>query len=252
MGNATLWSKRRRELCSSIAMRLLVHPRIRRVLFVLTVLMLTSPAIHALVIGPGGSGNNPISAFGEPNTATYGQTVTVVAGNTYLNSFSFLLNDLLDPDNVDFAGYVMAWDGVKATGPVLYSSGIRSTTNNGGLGGNETFTFSTGSLSLTAGSQYVLFVSASGFFDGANGTASMAAYSTNPYSGGQFVFDNNGNSFADLSTQAWDNFFGPSFDTAFTATFSEAPLSVPDGGSTLALLGLALIGVVGLRRKFVR
>ena len=76
--------------------------------------------------------------FGEPETATFGQTFTAPSVSR-LASFTFWLNDIPGDDPgypgfVDFGAYVMSWDGVRANGPVLYSSGMRTTTNNHGLG----------------------------------------------------------------------------------------------------------------------
>ena len=63
--------------------------------------------------------------FGETNTATYGQTFTVQAGNTLMNSFTFLVNDNLNPDFVDFEAFVAPWDGTKA-GALLFESAMIS------------------------------------------------------------------------------------------------------------------------------
>ncbi len=177
-----------------------------------------------------------IHSFGEDNTATYGQTIK--APGSTLNSFSFWVDDYADndnPDNVDFAGYVMAWDGSKATGSVLWNSSPMSTTNNGGLDGWEKFTFNTGSLAVNSGSQYVLFLSASNYFDGLNGRGMMAGAGT-AYADGSFVFMNNGSSFSDLTTDVWSSSWDPD-DLAFEATF---------GGTVVPLPGAVLLGVLGL------
>src|SRR6185295_2173844 len=63
--------------------------------------------------------NINISTFGYPNTATYGQTITAVAGTTQLNSFSFYIQT---SGTITYRAYVMAWDGAKATGPILFQS----------------------------------------------------------------------------------------------------------------------------------
>ncbi len=176
--------------------------------------------------------SSSIQPFGESNTATYGQTIT--APGSSLGSFSFWLDDYVNPDYVDFAGYVMAWDGSKATGPVLWSSNPVSTTNNGGQGGWEKFTFNTGGVALNSGSRYVLFMSASNYFDGAYGTSMLASGAT-PYDGGSFVFMNNGSDFSALTNTVWDNW--DSYDAAFEADF---------GGSVVPLPGAVLLGVLGL------
>ncbi|HEY2573346.1 MAG TPA: hypothetical protein VGH65_04725, partial [Verrucomicrobiaceae bacterium] len=81
------------------------------------------------------NGVDGIGNFGEPSDATYGQTFTAPANARKLSSFAFYVDDNQNPDRVDFQGFVMAWDGSKATGPVLFQSGTLSTTNNHGAGG---------------------------------------------------------------------------------------------------------------------
>jgi hypothetical protein len=76
-------------------------------------------AITVIDTTPTWNGSDGVSAFGEPGAATYGQSFTVTGTETHLDSFSFWLNDFLNPDAVDFAAYVMAWDGTKATGSIL-------------------------------------------------------------------------------------------------------------------------------------
>lgn len=185
-----------------------------------------------------------IYPFGEGGTATYGQTVTV-PGDNVLDSFSFWLNDTLNTDYVDFAGYVMAWDGSKATGSVLWSSTPASTTNNGGQDGWEQFTFDTGGLALTSGAEYVLFLSASDYYDALEGTAFMAG-GTTPYADGRFVYMNNDEAFSELTLYSWDTYYID--DTAFEAQFSAGGPAIPAPGAILlGSLGTAL--TCWLRRR---
>jgi hypothetical protein len=223
--------------------------RCLRELYTVALLAAAAPGAQAVLIDTRPAANNAINSFGEPATATFGQTVTVPLLDTVLDSFSFRLNDSVNPDTVDFAAYVMAWNGTRATGPILYQSGMKTTTNNGGLGGFEEFTFSTGGLPVTAGAKYVLFLSASSFFDSSVGTATMQDSTTNPYSGGDFVADNNGSNLASLTAHAWSFNPGPGIDAAFTASFS-APGPIPE--PTTAIFGAGLIGVVGLARRRTR
>lgn len=72
--------------------------------------------------------------LGEPGAnftplATYGQTFIPPSGEPVLHNFSFHLSDsmVFKPDPLDFAFYVMAWAGDRATGPILYESGMRTT-----------------------------------------------------------------------------------------------------------------------------
>src|SRR6185437_5263 len=208
---------------------------------------------HATVIDT--SGNQVISTlypFGETATATVGQTFTVTGGDTLLNNFAFRLDDSSPSRAVNFAAYLYAWDGQKATGSQLYASSMVSTSNNGGAGGWETFTFDTGGVSLATGQQYVAFLNASYFFDGTSRTSSLEL--SNSYSGGNVVYDRNGTDFGQLTTRAWDSvtdgFIG-SWDTYFVADFS-APTPVPEPGSgVLLLVGVAGLAAVGMRRKSI-
>lgn len=165
------------------------------------------------------NGIDGFSSFGEPSDATFGQTFTVPTGVDSLGSFAFYIDDGNNPDAVDFQAFVMAWDGLKATGPILYQSGALTTTNNGGLDGFERIQIVIqGGLAVTAGAQYVAFFSASNLFDGQSGDSQMGALIPGTYDGGGFVHLNNGANFSSLTTNNWeqDFFF---LDLAFEFVF---------------------------------
>lgn len=198
------------------------------------------------------TGNQVISTlypFGETAAATVGQTFTVTGTETQLDSFAFRLDDYAASSAVvDFAAYVYAWDGTKASGSQLFASTKQSSSNNAGAGGWELFSFDTGGVSLAAGQQYVAFLSASLFFDGISSTSTLEL--SNGYSGGSVVYDRNGAAFGQLTTATWDSvsdgFIGP-WDTWFVANFST-PTSVPEP-ATAALLLTGIAGLAAVRRR---
>ena len=220
----------------------------RRAICALVAVLATTLAANAAPIDTltGWNGTDNIIWMGEPNTATYGQTITVGADNV-LKNFTFRVRqDSGAP--VKFQGYVMAWNDAlsRATGPVLYSSTLRQTT---GTGGFETFTFNTGNLALTSGSQYVLFLNASNNFDGTSDAGAMASRAGgDAYAGGLFVFLNNGNSFGQVTTSSWTrNWQGNGFDAAFIATLE--PGTVPEPFSMVVFGGLLAAGGLAVRRR---
>jgi hypothetical protein len=48
-----------------------------------------------------------------------GQSFTAPAGINAMQSFTFFLNDRLNPDPVRFTANLVGWDGVKPVGPIL-------------------------------------------------------------------------------------------------------------------------------------
>jgi len=175
--------------------------------------------------------SSTVTAFGGNGigTATFGQTVTTPA-DSVLNYFSFILGPSLAGNPITFQGYVAQWDGEKATGPMLYSSGEQTYSG----GGFETYTFNTGSLALTPNQQYVLFINASSNF-ATSGQTGQAIIFNDVYSGGNFVFSNNDDNFELLTTNAWDSRLSDT-DLAFTASFVAVPIetdALPVLGSTI-------------------
>lgn len=192
---------------------------------------------------PAWDGSSYVHPFGQPDTATYGQTFTVpVNGDNALNSFSFFLKQT-SSSAIKFAGYVTAWDGNKATGPILYQSGSQSTTQQDVF---QAFNFATGGLNLTAGNQYVAFLNASNFADSGSGFMGQPQ-SEDVYSGGGFVFLNNGSDFSRITVDNWTkDFLGAGGDVAFKASFAS-PVAIPTPALLPGLIGLGM-GVLRKRK----
>ena len=92
-----------------------------------------------------------------------------------------------------------------------------------------------------------MFASVSNNYFVGNSAGVMGARNNNPYSGGRFVYLNNGNNFGQLVSNTWDT-FGDSYDLAFTAQLSS-PNEVPEP-VTMALFGTGLVGIgAKLRRR---
>lgn len=187
-------------------------------------------------------------SFGEPTTATYGQTITA-PNETELDDFSFWLRHL-DGEDVHFRAYVFSWDGGKASGDALYESPDRALA--AGSSWTE-FAFHTGGVAVEPGGKYVLVLSASKLFNGEPGAAAVAARFDGAYDGGSVAWANNGTNFGDLTSRSWDT-MGYSggrsdrpWDLAFTAGFG-APTSAPEPVS-LVLIGAAAGAAALCRRR---
>lgn len=189
------------------------------------------------------TGLNPFwHPFGNPDTATYGETFTSPnAPDTNLASFSFWMAAPETSGNIVLGAYIATWTGTNA-GTLLYSSGPFNYDNTG----EQKLTFNTGGLTLDPGQQYVMFLSVSEFYGQSAGTAQIdAGDPTIP--GGNFVYFNNEGNFDELFTNQWDA-TGLKPDWAVELNFTSGG-AVPEPG-TLLMLGTGLIGGVGvLRRK---
>ena len=150
------------------------------------------------------------SPFGNPPySPTYGQVITVPAGENFLQSFTF--NVQVNDAPLTLRGKVYAWSGSAVTGPALFSTGPIT------LPADPNYvpvTINMNNLPVTPGQQYILLFTT--LDDLAASPGSAAAFqTTNPgtYAGGNFAFNNG----ADLSMN-WE--FRP-YDLAFTAVLTS-------------------------------
>jgi uncharacterized protein with beta-barrel porin domain len=155
---------------------------------------------------PQWNGTSFISSWGVPNTATYGQTFTPNSAQTTLSGFTMYLNQS-SGTAPNYQAFVYAWDSVNSriSGPALFTSAplVAPTT---GVGVFAPVAINTGSVTLTPGQQYVLFLTTSSQVNGANGVYRYGALTNNTaIPNGQFVFQNNGTNFGNLSTTTWSN-----------------------------------------------
>ena len=185
-------------------------------------------------------GSVSISSFGVPDTATYGQTIVIPAGQTKLYDFSFQMRL---PTTVVYRGYVYAWDAVNniATGPALFESAPSSTSQAAAFE-EVTFTSPAG-ISVTPGQQYVLFASVSKDHATGSGTGVWGGGNL-AYSDGAFVYINNGADDSQWTTQVWNTW--SSSDLAFTASFtpSVTPTTAAVPVPASSALGLSLLSLL--------
>jgi hypothetical protein len=168
--------------------------------------------------------------FGNPNTATYGETFTAPSnGDVNLQDFGFYMGNPEVPGNILLRAYIATWTGTNA-GTLLYTSADFDFANTG----NDHITFSTGGLTLTPGASYVAFLSVSELYGQSSGE-SFISQGDPTIPGGNFVYYNNGGDFAALFNSTWDA-TGLKPDWAFNATFTAC------GGGELTLVSAASVG----------
>jgi len=194
-------------------------------------------------------GSNSVGGFGNPGTATYGQTFAAPSAST-LNDFTFYLGGVPGV-HLQLEAYVYEWSGSllggsgggRASGSALYSSGVPITFDSGD-GSFQPLTVDTGGVSLIPGNHYVAFLTVSNPIDYAASTGALhwglTAYGSHfPGDGdGGFAFYNNGSNFDALTANNWDGSAYDFGDLAWQANFVPAP-------ATLALL---VVGAIPLRQ----
>ena len=187
---------------------------------------------HADIV-VGTTHNDDIYYLGVSNSQTYGQTFK--AEDVVLNSYSFNLNNFGNADQ-DLGFYLGTWTGT-GVGSILYTQSLFIAAGSG----DTDFTMSM-DLNLTAGDEYIAFVSTSEASQLSDTTISQAG-SSDAYTGGEFLFLNNGTDTSQWYTGSWNSWSVP--QTAFTATFSNGQSAVP---APAALLPMAF-GLINLARR---
>ena len=184
--------------------------------------------------------------FGEPDTATFGQSITTDSAGGSLQSFTFYLGPL----DLDFRAYVFEWHGSKVVGPALFTSDVKNIGD--AFTGYQAVTVATGDVALGPSKQYVLLFSSSGLQVGKNNADGWASLKSNAYAGGEFVLHNSGNDFSSLSAASgWDcgdgcGFNGMGADLVFKAQI----VAVPEPSKyALLISGLGFMGFEARRRR---
>ena len=186
--------------------------------------------------------------FGEPNSGTFGQAITMDALGGSLQSFTFWMTAL----DLNIRAYVFEWNGESAVGAPLFSGPVFNI--GGSFAGIQPVTVNTGGIALAPNKRFVLALSSSGLQVGNFNTNSWANLTTNAYSGGEFVFHNSGNDLASLQTP-WDCADGCGFesngaDLVFRAQIQPlAPIPEPSTAAMLAAGSLVLLRLLRQRRQ---
>ncbi|MGL9617742.1 autotransporter outer membrane beta-barrel domain-containing protein [Bradyrhizobium sp. U531] len=199
----------------------------------------TSAQAQNIDTTPQWNGTTFISSWGVPNTATYGQTITPTNNQTRLSGFTFYLSQT-SGTAPQYQAFIYAWDtgNQRTTGSALFSSSVFTAPS------SATYTpvsINTGSVALSPGQQYVLFLTTSTVTGQPNSSYKYGALTNNTaYTGGQFVFQNNGANFSQLSSNTWSNI---AEDLAFQAFLS--------GGNTGENLAQAQSGAFQLGNSYL-
>jgi hypothetical protein len=164
---------------------------------------------------PNWDGSTIVQPFGCPDTTTYGQTITVPAGMTHLNKFTFTWVNL-NTGSMVVRAEVYAWNGTMATGSSLYEK-RRSISFLDNLFHLETF--KPNAISVTPGAQYVLFISIDKDYEKCRKRYKLGwGLVSDDYNGGGFVFQNNRGDESQWTLATWGTFGGR--DVAFKAFLS--------------------------------
>jgi hypothetical protein len=168
------------------------------------------------------NGSTTAFSFGVPYSIafdTYGQTFTVPAGQPVISDMSFWVGWNFG-GGVTFSGYLMAWDGMEATGPVLFQSTPASVDSS--TPGIAKMDFPMPNITLVPGNRYVFFLLASVGSGGAATARLAVTADSSSYAGGNFVFTGSGGAFSNLSSPWLQTDTASAFgDAVFEASFNS-------------------------------
>ena len=205
--------------------------------------LLTTAAAQATVYQNSNDASS-IFSFGNPDTTAYGEEFIAPGGALQSLTYTFASGSA---GNLELV--VAAWNGTRAVGPALYTSGL--TFYNGSP--NTPVTWSGINLSLTTAASYIAFVTVAvpgnttgNYLSGATSGAGFLGSSGNGGLGGAFYYTNSTGVDPLTQATAWSSYFIP--DLLFSATFGPAVASVPEP-MTLSLFGAGLVGAVAFRRR---